>query len=308
MSGKTFFTVLLALVLVFSAEAPAQKLVYQFDDVEVLYATRFTVYPSNTSVVSWADEIAAPGEEITITYGIVILKSVDRTTGVANEAREEWLKAEGSRGSKRLLSNSGSNSFNPGGTQMAESKTQLWSAKKLAGSSIEKDFTEPVYNAYLFRKFNGSELVPSYVCFRTGANFDDFWAKTPAEDCYATKDFLKAVGDNKETASQKPPNAPPAVRPACLQPFSCMPKQHGTEAGCVVLASFACANEPAEYCFKCPEVESSTAEPILEPPLPPFPADAPLPAPSPASAEPNQTILPTMAPNPSPEPSPFPAA
>ena len=309
MSGKTFFLVLLTLVAVFSAQALAQKITYQFDEVEVLYATRFTVYSTQTSIAAWAEEIAAPGEEITITYGIVILKAVDNATGVAKEAmREEWLKAEGSRGSRRLLSNSGSNSFNPGQTQIAESKTQLWSAKKLVGTSIEKDFTEPVYNAYLFRKLVGSELAPTHVCFRTGANFDDFWGKTSTEDCYSTKAFLKEVGDDKETAGQKPPNAPPAVRPACAQPYSCMPKQDGTAGGCVVLASFACANEPAEYCFKCPELAlpAPTPTPAPAPSAAPseVPSPSPSPSPTPTESIPTPSPSPTLTPSPSPTPTP----
>ena len=113
----------------------SEKIVYAFDEVEVLYAARFTVYPSSTSVAAWAEEIAEPGEEITATYGIVILKNRVVAAGDSPEAaptavsqgpavaalpqgseipalpqastaavsqgimQEEWLKLEGSRGS-----------------------------------------------------------------------------------------------------------------------------------------------------------------------------------------------------------------
>ncbi|MFH1056822.1 MAG: hypothetical protein V1717_03450 [Candidatus Micrarchaeota archaeon] len=236
-----------------------QKLVYEFDDVEVSYAAKFTVYPTATSVSSWAGEIAAPGEGITITYGIVILKDFDAQKNDWVEAgREEWLKAEGSLGSKIMLSNSVANSFDPELQHIYSSKTQLWTIKKLDGNSIVKDFAEPVYGAYLFRRLRATEMIPTHVCFRAGSNFDDFWAKTSTEDCYSTEErFFKAVGNPEETTGQEPPNAPEAYKPLCPGRLSCLDKQTGDSRGCVVIASFGCEN-PQDYCFNCREPSQAT--------------------------------------------------
>jgi hypothetical protein len=230
-----------------------QKILYAFDSVEVLYAARFTVYPAPDSVASWADEIAAPGEGIDITYGIVILKSLNASNELVETAREEWLKAEGSRGARRLLSNSVSNSFDAELKRIYMSKTQLWTAKKLIGSSIEKDFTEPVYNAYLFRRLRAGEMVPTAVCFRTGANFDDFWAKSSTADCYITERIERDVGNAGETTGQAPPNAPQEAKPKCPDKLSCLAKETGDSRGCVVIASFACENQQ-EQCFNCNQI------------------------------------------------------
>ncbi|MFH0836020.1 MAG: hypothetical protein V1834_02545 [Candidatus Micrarchaeota archaeon] len=279
-------TTLLAIALAFIAFASAQAIVYPFDEVEVLYAARFTVYPTSTSVPSWAEEIAVPGEAITITYGIVILKTAGSPASTDNEAvnsgplpsneavgigplppskavssgvsQEEWLKAEGSRGSKRLLSNGMLNSFNSESTQITESRTQLWTAKKLVGNNIEKDFTEPVYNAYLFRKLINGELQPTHVCFKKGGNYDGFWS-VPGDhatsDCYSTKEFIKEIGDDKQSAGTKPVNAP-AVQAAtpCPEEYSCLEKQDGGERGCVILASYSCSDRE-KLCFKCTQTQ-----------------------------------------------------
>jgi len=276
------FLALAVLLSVLSLGVCAESIVYAFDEVEVLYAARFTIYPTETSLSSWAEGIAAPGEDITVTYGIVVLKSTDPTTGELREAvREEFLKVGGSLGSKRLLSNSASNSFNSEGTLMTASKTQLWSAKKLVGNNIEKDFTEPVYNAYLFRKLVEGEMAPAFVCFRMGANFDDFWGKTNTDDCYTTRAFLKEVGENKETSGSQPPNATPIPRSSCLPDYSCLSKSEGVERGCVVLGSFQCENEPNEYCFKCPPVQAPTPtiQPTPTPEATPTPETTPSPTP-----------------------------
>lgn len=261
MIPKIAFT-LLVLLLALAAQADAQKLVYSFDEVEVLYAARFTLYPTSTSVQAWVDEIAAPGEKITATYGIVILKSVDDKTGEAKEVgREEWLKVEGKAGSKRLLSNSISNSFDTEQKNIISSKTQLWSVKKLIDANIEKDFTEPIYNAYLFRELKDGKLAPKYVCFRSGGNFDDFWAKTSTEDCYTTERMVNDVGDNTETAGAKPALSQLSPKDQCPERLSCLTKKTGESRGCVVLASYACASESGEVCFNCGSGEPS-AEPL----------------------------------------------
>ncbi|MFH1106687.1 MAG: hypothetical protein V1787_02225 [Candidatus Micrarchaeota archaeon] len=257
---------LAVLAAAFSVPAVAQdapKITYQFDEVEVLYAARFTVFPTQTSVASWAEEIAAPGEGITITYGIVILKSDDKEVG-----REEWLKAEGSAGSKRLLSNSVSNSFDPELKHIYLSKTQLWSAKKLVGSAIEKDFTEPVYNAYLFRRLRATEMVPTHVCFGSGANFDDFWAKTSTEDCYSTEKLTRYVGDGAETTGQKPANAPVAPKHSCPEDYACLSRDEENARGCVVLASYSCGDSPSEACFKCPNIGATVTATVAATPEP----------------------------------------
>ncbi|MFH0836049.1 MAG: hypothetical protein V1834_02690, partial [Candidatus Micrarchaeota archaeon] len=243
-------------------------------------------------------EIAAPGEAITITYGIVILKTFDSSTSAADEAvnsgplpsneavdvgplppsnavkigdwQEEWLKTEGSLGSKRLLSNGMLNLFNSESTKIIESRTQLWTAKKLVENNIEKDFTEPVYNAYLFRKLIDGELQPTHVCFKKGGNYDGFWV-IPGDqvtgECYSIKEFIKEIGDDKESAGEKPVNAPAIQAAACPGDYSCLEKQDGGEHGCVILASYSCNDEREKLCFKCTQTQPPvpTQQPTVEP-------------------------------------------
>ena len=96
----------------------------------------------------------------------------------------------------------------------------------------------------------GDELVPTHICLGQGARYDDFWLNPSLDECYASRGFLKDIGDDKVTIGQTPPKASPAERISCPQPYSCMQKKEILPAECVVLASFTCASED-ESCFKC---------------------------------------------------------
>jgi len=270
-----------------------QKIVYEFDEVEVLYAARFTVFEIPSTARTWADEISAPGEEITVTYGIVILKNRDDAAGVSQESvapavsqgdipplknrdgatgvsqgsmKEEWIKVEGSRGSERMLSNSLLNEFDSTQENIVANKIQFSSHKKLVGSSIVKDFTKPPRSIYLFRQLSGGELVATHVCFKTDSS--DFWQAAQSRDsCFVTKDVLKEIGASTETTGQVPVNAIAVKKPACPEDYACLTKDVGIVRACVVLASYACGGD-ANSCFKCPgsgAVQTTSTTPATAP-------------------------------------------
>ncbi len=259
-----------------------QKLAYSFDDVEVLYAAKFTVSETPSTARAWADQIAAPGEEITVTYGIVILKNRDSEAEVSQESaatavsqgsmKEEWIKVEGSRGSERMLENALLNEFDSAQQNIVASKTQFSSHKKLVGSSIVKDFTQPIRTIYLFRQLSGGELVATYVCFKSDSS--DFWQVAQSRDsCFVTKDVLKEIGASTETTGQVPVNAIAVKKPECPEDFECLTKEVGPARDCVVLASYACGGD-ANSCFKC---QGSGAFPT--PSTTPTPTPTPSPTP-----------------------------
>ena len=139
------FLCLIVIVMTLSSVVFAQSLTYDFDEVNVLYAAEFTAKPvddpKNTAYQdTWVADITGDDLKITVTYGIVELKKDDKVMVV-----EEFLKVGGNEGSKRFLRNS----FNLGGD--GTRRSFFWSAKKLEGTSVIKDFTLPIYSATFSR-------------------------------------------------------------------------------------------------------------------------------------------------------------
>jgi hypothetical protein len=88
--------------------ASAEGLVYDFDRVDVKFATEFQVMPAiESNGTSWATELAGgTADPLTVTYGIVDLIKNDQPAW-----SEEFVKVTGKNGSERFLVNSGSPEF-----------------------------------------------------------------------------------------------------------------------------------------------------------------------------------------------------
>ncbi len=143
---SVFLVLLVTISLVFAAEG----ITYDFDDVNVIYATEFEAKQVDgvDSSGTWISDIVGSDKKLTITYGVIeLLKHGDVIV------TEEFIKVSGSEGSKRFLINSASNEYWEGTNEFSQIKSFFWSAKKLEGTSIVKDKTNPIYSTCLSRKF-----------------------------------------------------------------------------------------------------------------------------------------------------------
>ncbi len=140
-------------VLMTSMVFAAESITYDFDDVNVLYAAEFTAKPIDgvDSSYTWISDMVK-GEDskrITVTYGVVELKKNGEVL-----VTEEFIKVHGPDGSKRFLVNSASYDYYGGTNKFSEIKSFFWSAKKLEGTSVVKNFTKPIYSTCFSRKFD----------------------------------------------------------------------------------------------------------------------------------------------------------
>src|SRR3989344_2484830 len=153
--------------------ANAQELArYDFDEIEVVYAAEFVAKPVSANPNNWLVQVAGGTDKpITAIYGVVNLKKQGKT-----EIVEEFIKVEGEGGSERFLLNSFSlhfgaelnfpisgeslyeaditslkeaGKFDIGGRAIDKSfsgdiKSFFWSAKKIVGFDLIKDFTPPI--------------------------------------------------------------------------------------------------------------------------------------------------------------------
>ena len=84
------------------------------------------------------------------------------------------IEITGSEGSKRFLVNSGHYEYWEGTNEFSQIRSFFWSAKKLEGTTIVKDFTEPIYSTCFSRKFSEEgERYSFYLSFsNSGGNHD----------------------------------------------------------------------------------------------------------------------------------------
>ncbi len=142
-----FILSMLAAPLVLAADG----VTYDFDEVNVLYATEFTAKPIEGVDFSgtWVSDLVGEDKKLTITYGVVELKKDGQDL-----MTEEFLKISGSEGSKRFLMNSAAYDYWEGTSKYSQILSFFWSAKKLEGTNVVKDFTEPIYSSCFSRKFD----------------------------------------------------------------------------------------------------------------------------------------------------------
>ena len=136
----------------------ADSVTYDFDDVRVLYATKFKANPIDDvdSSGTWVGDIVGSDKTLIIIYGVVQLLKGGVVSGT-----EEFIKVSGSEDSKRFLVNSIS-TYRDGRTGGQIKYSFFWSAKKLEGTSVVKDFTKPIYSTCLSRKFTEDGNIPFF--------------------------------------------------------------------------------------------------------------------------------------------------
>ena len=188
----------------------AQSITYDFDDVEVRYAAEFTAMPiakpAAADPENWIVRIAGGTDKpITVLYGVVHLKK----GGMLNAGNsDEFIKVSGAGGSERFLVTSATYDYYEETTRMHYKNLNsfFWSAKKLVGNRVVKDFTPPITSISMHRAFNQSEQLQSIVLSfsndgqRAG---DEFWTAIPSGNFYEVKiSTLNQSGVSTANATQ----------------------------------------------------------------------------------------------------------
>ncbi|PKP55555.1 MAG: hypothetical protein CVT89_08120, partial [Candidatus Altiarchaeales archaeon HGW-Altiarchaeales-2] len=182
------FAVLLAFSLVFAADEHEQNfdadkvkhIEYDFDEVNVLYAVQFEASPETNQARSgelkqdewysanktWLMNLVTDtNPNITVIFGVVELKN----KGIVTQ-KEGFIKIIGEKGSRRFLANSESISYYELTNNLREVYSLFWSAKKLEGNKVIKDFTEPIDSVIFRRKcLPSGECTNFYLSFFTGS-------------------------------------------------------------------------------------------------------------------------------------------
>lgn len=178
MNTKFYLSGILILLVAASFVFATEKVEYNFDEVNVLYAVSFEATPetnqarSGISQEEWygadqswlKDLITDSNPNITVLFGVVELKKEG-----SEPFKEEFIKISGERGSRRFLLNSQQFEYYDDNT-LKQIYSFFWSAKVLEGNVIVKDFTEPVDSVIFMRKLQPSgEATNFYLSFFTGA-------------------------------------------------------------------------------------------------------------------------------------------
>ena len=121
-----YFTLCLILigVLTFNSVVFAAKsITYDFDEVNVLYATEFTAKPIDGTGYkdTWVADISGDNPKVTVTYGVVELKK-----GGEVLTTEEFLKVSGDKDSKRFLLNSETYDYFEGTNNYRQIRSFFW--------------------------------------------------------------------------------------------------------------------------------------------------------------------------------------
>ena len=170
-------------------------LTYEFDSVNVVYAAEFTAGFSSGEEEQWISELAPDNGDITVLYGIVNLMDGDQVA-----VQEEFIRVDGSAGSERFLVNSGTWDYYQecgaevcvddegqqkctqqcNNTGIREIKSHFWSAKKLEGNNVVKDFTEPINSIILYREFdsdgNPTNISLQFIDGAKNIASETFWS------------------------------------------------------------------------------------------------------------------------------------
>ena len=166
---------------------------YEFDEVEVKYASKFTAQPQSMEPDNWLAELAGGADQpIEVVYGVVSLVE----DGEPLRLTEGFLRVTGEQGSERFLMNSGAYGYyddlepliteeppsraktpaiptptpadatpagRPGVVLLKYSNTEFSSHKKLDVPNVIKDFTPPVRSIYLHRALSESQELEGLV-------------------------------------------------------------------------------------------------------------------------------------------------
>lgn len=165
---KTFIsTFIICTVLVASTIFAKDTVKYNFDEVEVVYAAEFKAIPIKKDN-DWLTDIAGgKNEPVKVLYGIVLLER----DGVSLVC-EEFIKVSGRKGTQRFLSNSSSYEYYNGTNICRSAKTLFWSAKRIKGSAVVKDFTKPIKSLVLYREYDENKKIKSFMLTTQENKFD----------------------------------------------------------------------------------------------------------------------------------------
>ena len=149
---------MIMLIPLTQASAAGEVYKYDFDQIKVVYAAEFTMYPDSASSEHWLIQIAGgPNKPILILYGILHLYNGDRSID------EQFIKMSGEGGTERFLSNSLRNDYyDETYTLKRQTSVQFWSGKKLDGNAVVKDFNEPLKSVTLVQSFGRQGEVTGF--------------------------------------------------------------------------------------------------------------------------------------------------
>ena len=141
-------TILLAVLLLISITLVQSQDLYEVEDIEVMYATRFMASPEVKEDDIWSvtDLTGSANEDIEVLYGVVNLKLVDGGNVIT-----EFIKVKGSLGSERFLPNSIRNAFYDNGNLMISSILFGGGGKALSDTAITESENKAVV---LLRELN----------------------------------------------------------------------------------------------------------------------------------------------------------
>lgn len=189
MKKLSSITISLIALTIFGVVIAAESIKYDFDNVEVRYAAEFIAKPISVDPNSWIVQIAGGVDQpVTVLFGVVYLKKGDGT-----QISEEFIKVSGRSSSERFLVTSGRYDYY-GGAEAATRdskykniKSFFWSAKKLIGNDVVKDFTLPIRSITFYRDFDEAQQPSSIMLWfsndgsKSGA---EFWLSVPTENFY----------------------------------------------------------------------------------------------------------------------------
>lgn len=193
-----FISLILCMFLTIPASA-GDGVTYNLDSIKVTYAAEFTALPQSAEGSNWFTNLAGGTDKpLQILYGVVELNFEGSGQGIT----EEYIKITGINGSESFLANSMTTGWYDGGnTKLEYRKTFFWSAKKLEGNTVVKDFSGPIKSVTLKKNFDRDQNLVSINLYFSGdgekAN-QEFWLSTDPEiNVYAAD--LKTLNSKGDT-------------------------------------------------------------------------------------------------------------
>lgn len=195
---------MIMLVPLTQASAAGEVYKYDFDQIRVVYAAEFTIYPESAPSEHWLTQIAGgPNKPIQILYGIIHLYNGD------GYIDEQFIKMSGEGGSERFLSNSLRNDYyDENFTLKRQTSVQFWSGKKLDGNAVVKDFNEPLKSVTLIQSFDPQGQVTGFNLYAKplimpGTEWDPF-SNYVSSYTYDPSSLLHAGESNGKEVEPKP--------------------------------------------------------------------------------------------------------
>ena len=175
---------------------------YDFDEVVVRYAARFTAKPVQVAEDNWLALLAGgPDVPVEVVYGVVAF----RNEGESLSFKEEFIKVAGENGSARFLVNSGAYEFYEGTGNFRHANSEFSSHKIIVGTEVVKDFTPPLRLIFLRRSFGEGLDLEAIVL--AGFLVDDLqgvdffgWSPTGENEYVGDLDTLVHAGDSSAAA------------------------------------------------------------------------------------------------------------